>query len=89
MSTCAWCVKGIDRALRRGAREERSGAARAARIRTRSHRQDGFQLVFLIVWDFIKYARDRDIPVGRAGVRPSARSFVLLKITDLDPISSS
>ena len=35
----------LDRALRRRAREERSGAARAARVRARRNRQDGLQLV--------------------------------------------
>ena len=34
----------------------------------------GFASYFLIVWDFIKYARDNGIPVGRAAARRSARS---------------
>jgi DNA polymerase-3 subunit alpha len=47
----------------------------------------GFASYFLIVWDFIKYARDRDIPVGPG--RGSAVGSVVsysLRITDLDPI---
>jgi DNA polymerase-3 subunit alpha len=47
----------------------------------------GFPSYFLIVWDFIKYARDRDIPVGPG--RGSAVGSIVaycLKITDLDPI---
>jgi DNA polymerase-3 subunit alpha len=47
----------------------------------------GFSSYFLIVWDFIKYARDRDIPVGPG--RGSAVGSIVaycLKITDLDPI---
>jgi DNA polymerase-3 subunit alpha len=47
----------------------------------------GFASYFLIVWDFIKYARDQDIPVGPG--RGSAVGSVIsycLRITDLDPI---
>ena len=42
---------------------------------------------FLIVWDFIRYARDRGIPVG-PGRGSSAGSLVAycLKITDVDPL---
>jgi hypothetical protein len=47
----------------------------------------GFSSYFLIVWDFIKYARDRDIPVGpgRGSAVGSLASYCL-RITDLDPI---
>jgi DNA-directed DNA polymerase III PolC len=47
----------------------------------------GFPSYFLIVWDFIKFARDRDIPVGpgRGSAVGSLVSYVL-KITDMDPI---
>lgn len=42
---------------------------------------------FLIVWDFIRYARDRSIPVG-PGRGSSAGSLVAysLRITDVDPL---
>jgi DNA polymerase III subunit alpha len=42
---------------------------------------------FLIVWDFIKYARDNDIPVG-PGRGSGAGSIVAyaLKITDVEPL---
>jgi DNA polymerase-3 subunit alpha len=42
---------------------------------------------FLIVWDFIKYARDHEIPVGpgRGSAVGSVVSYCL-KITDLDPL---
>ncbi len=48
----------------------------------------GFASYFLIVWDFIKYARDRGIPVG-PGRGSAVGSLVAycLKITDLDPIA--
>jgi DNA polymerase III subunit alpha len=47
----------------------------------------GFASYFLIVWDFIKYARDHGIPVGpgRGSAAGSVVSYVL-QITDLDPL---
>jgi len=47
----------------------------------------GFASYLLIVWDFIKFARDRDIPVGpgRGSAVGSVVSYVL-RITDLDPL---
>jgi len=47
----------------------------------------GFVAYFLIVWDFIKYARDNGIPVG-PGRGSAAGSIVayVLHITDIDPI---
>jgi DNA polymerase-3 subunit alpha len=47
----------------------------------------GFASYFLIVWDFIKFARDRDIPVGpgRGSAVGSLASYCL-RITDLDPL---
>jgi DNA polymerase-3 subunit alpha len=43
---------------------------------------------FLIVWDFIRYARERGIPVG-PGRGSAAGSFVAycLRITDVDPMA--
>ena len=47
----------------------------------------GFSSYFLIVWDFVKYARDCGIPVG-PGRGSAVGSLVAycLKITDLDPL---
>ncbi len=47
----------------------------------------GFASYFLIVWDFIKYARDHGIPVGpgRGSAVGSVVSYCL-HITDLDPL---
>ncbi|MEO6834304.1 MAG: DNA polymerase III subunit alpha, partial [Candidatus Tumulicola sp.] len=47
----------------------------------------GFASYFLIVWDFIKYARDNGIPVG-PGRGSAVGSLVAycLQITDLDPL---
>ena len=48
----------------------------------------GYASYFLIVWDFIKFARDRDIPVG-PGRGSAVGSLVAycLRITDLDPLA--
>lgn len=50
-------------------------------------RDMGFVDYFLIVWDFIRYAKDNDIPVG-PGRGSGAGSIVAyaLRITDIDPI---
>ncbi|MBX3282168.1 MAG: DNA polymerase III subunit alpha [Acidobacteria bacterium] len=47
----------------------------------------GFPGYFLIVWDFIRYAREQNIPVG-PGRGSAAGSLVAycLRITDVDPI---
>ena len=46
-----------------------------------------FSGYFLIVWDFIRYAKERDIPVG-PGRGSAAGSLVAyaLEITDIDPL---
>lgn len=47
----------------------------------------GFAAYFLIVWDFIKFARENDVPVGpgRGSAAGSLIAFVL-GITNIDPI---
>ncbi|HYN22658.1 MAG TPA: DNA polymerase III subunit alpha, partial [Thermoanaerobaculia bacterium] len=47
----------------------------------------GFEGYFLVVWDFIRYARTNDIPVGpgRGSAAGSVASWAL-KITDIDPL---
>jgi DNA polymerase III subunit alpha len=47
----------------------------------------GFLSYFLIVWDFIRYAKDNGVPVGpgRGSAAGSLTSF-LLGITDIDPL---
>ena len=49
----------------------------------------GFAAYFLIVWDFIKYARENKIPVG-PGSGSAAGSLVAyaLGITNIDPIQA-
>ncbi len=50
----------------------------------------GYVDYFLIVWDFINYAKENDIPVGpgRGSAAGSIVSYAL-KITDIDPIRYS
>ncbi|MEP6635208.1 MAG: DNA polymerase III subunit alpha [Acidobacteriota bacterium] len=50
-------------------------------------RQMGFPGYFLVVWDFVRYARDHSIPVG-PGRGSAAGSLVAycLEITDIDPL---
>jgi DNA polymerase III subunit alpha len=52
-------------------------------------RRVGFAGYFLIVWDFIRYARERGVPVG-PGRGSAAGSLVAysLRITDIDPIEN-
>jgi DNA polymerase-3 subunit alpha len=52
-------------------------------------RRVGFAGYFLIVWDFIRYAREQRIPVG-PGRGSAAGSLVAwaLRITDIDPIEN-
>ncbi|MBZ0114257.1 MAG: DNA polymerase III subunit alpha [Thermoanaerobaculia bacterium] len=47
----------------------------------------GFPGYFLIVWDFMRYAREQDIPVGpgRGSAAGSLVSYAL-RITDIDPL---
>ena len=49
----------------------------------------GFESYFLIVWDFVKYAKDNGIAVGpgRGSAAGSIVSYVL-HITDVDPLAS-
>lgn len=60
-----------------------------ARIRTEIEtiNKMGFPGYFLIVWDFMRYAREQNIPVG-PGRGSAAGSLVAycLEITDIDPI---
>src|ERR1700742_491560 len=52
-------------------------------------KQMKFAGYFLIVWDFIKYARDHDIPVG-PGRGSAAGSLVgyVMEITNIDPLQN-
>ncbi len=50
-------------------------------------RKMGFAGYFLIVWDFIKYARESGIPVGPGrGSAAGSLAAYCLRITDIDPL---
>src|SRR5271167_3636088 len=52
-------------------------------------RQMQFAGYFLIVWDFIRYAREHNIPVGPGrGSAAGALVAYALRITDIDPLQS-
>jgi DNA polymerase-3 subunit alpha len=78
------CAKGV---------AERFGAAPAPAVRERLDRElgvierMGFTAYFLIVWDFIRYAREAGVPVG-PGRGSAAGSLVayVLGIVDVDPL---
>ena len=72
-----------------GASRSRSGAVSASvsRASSRSSSEMGFAGYFLIVWDFIRYAREQKIP-GGPGTRLGGRlaGAYALRITDIDPL---
>jgi DNA polymerase III subunit alpha len=86
---------GLDRRLEELRRLNGPGLARfgadAYRQRLASElriiEEMGFAGYFLVVWDFIKHARERDIPVGpgRGSAAGSLVSYAL-RITDIDPL---
>jgi DNA polymerase-3 subunit alpha len=80
----------------RGLVKRYGGRARSPEVRRRLEFElgtigkMGFADYFLIVWDFVKYAKDRKIAVG-PGRGSAAGSIVAyaLEITDLDPLQYS
>ena len=84
-ATCAVLLRGIGKALPRAPQGAR--VARAARFRAGVLSKTGFTSYFLIVWDFIHYARRNGIPVGpgRGSAAGSLIAYVL-GITNLDPL---
>jgi DNA polymerase-3 subunit alpha len=84
--------------LARGGLEERLAAPRARRHRPAEYWQRlehelgvihamGFEGYFLVVWDFIRFARENGIPVGpgRGSAAGSVAAWAL-RITDIDPL---
>jgi DNA polymerase-3 subunit alpha len=51
--------------------------------------QTGLALYFLIVWDFISYARRRGIPFGLRGSAAGSIVSYSLRITDIDPLANN
>jgi DNA polymerase-3 subunit alpha len=88
-------LDGFERRLRHWTELERQGRLKAPIETYRARLESEIEMVlrmgfpgyFLIVWDFIKYARDQGIPVG-PGRGSAAGSLVAycLQITDVDPL---
>ena len=82
------CEEGLLR--RYGARGREPEVRRRLDFELETIAKMGFADYFLIVWDFVKYAKDRKIAVG-PGRGSAAGSIVAyaLEITDLDPLEYS
>ncbi len=81
---CGLCKKGMAARYPQG---EPSGARERLEFELATIEKMGFASYFLIVWDFVKFARDNDIAVG-PGRGSAAGSLVsyCLGITDIDPL---
>jgi DNA polymerase-3 subunit alpha len=79
------CREGLDR--RYGAGQWPSEAEDRLRFELNTIQEMGFSSYFLIVWDYIKWARDNGVAVGpgRGSAAGSLVAFAL-RITDLDPL---
>ncbi|MDP9486854.1 MAG: DNA polymerase III subunit alpha, partial [Actinomycetota bacterium] len=82
------CERGLVR--RYGERAKSEEVRRRLEFELSTIGKMGFADYFLIVWDFVKYAKDRKIAVG-PGRGSAAGSIVAyaLEITDLDPLQYS
>jgi DNA polymerase-3 subunit alpha len=82
-------TRGLDERLGDGRPRRRSRDEYWARLKGELEiiHSVGFQGYFLVVWDFIRFARDSRIPVG-PGRGSAAGSLVAysLRITDVDPL---
>ena len=80
---------GLRQRLQKGVVRAHSDEAYQARLEEELDiiRKMGFPGYFLVVWDFIKHAREEDIPVGpgRGSAAGSLVSYTL-GITDIDPL---
>ena len=80
------CYEGLERRFGERAKEPALRERLAFELDVLS--KTGFTSYFLIVWDFIHYAKSHDIPVGpgRGSAAGSLIAYVL-GITDLDPLA--
>jgi DNA polymerase III subunit alpha len=79
------CYEGLER--RFGARAQEPELRQRLDYELGVLEKTGFTSYFLIVWDFIHYAKTHDIPVGpgRGSAAGSLIAYVL-EITDIDPL---
>ena len=84
-SRSAWC--GCSNSQAPDACGSRSTSSRRLDYEIAMIRKMGYSGYFLIVWDFIRYAREEGIPVG-PGRGSAAGSLVAwcMRITDVDPL---
>lgn len=77
----------LERCNRKSAQEIEPAYKQRLDYELKMIQQMGFSTYFLVVWDYIKYARDNHIPVG-PGRGSAAGSLVAyaLKITNIDPV---
>ena len=87
----SWFVKEVERGLRRALpRRHPRPRAQAGGLRDRGHhRQMGFPGYFLVVADFINWAKDNGIRVGPGrGSGAGSMCAYAMRITDLDPLAA-
>ncbi|MDZ7961160.1 MAG: DNA polymerase III subunit alpha [Aulosira sp. DedQUE10] len=77
----------LDRLNRKSRNEVDSTYKERLEYELKMIQQMGFSKYFLVVWDYIKFARDNNIPVG-PGRGSAAGSLVAyaMKITNIDPV---
>ena len=81
--------EGLERRLADGRRRRNPEAEYRSRLETELAiiHSMGFDGYFLVVWDFIKYAREHAIPVGPGrGSAAGSLAAYSLRITDIDPL---
>ncbi len=80
-------AEGLEQRLKAGAAGDHDRYRRRLREELATINKMGYAGYFLIVWDIIRFARSREIPVGPG--RGSAAGSVVayaLRITDIDPL---
>ena len=65
---------------------ERVRPASAWSTSSRSSARPGFSAYILLVWDFVAWAREQEIPCGPRGSAAGSIILYLLGIADVDPI---
>ncbi len=81
--------RGLERRLADGRARRAAPAEYQARLQLELGiiHSMGFDGYFLVVWDFITYAREHDIPVGPGrGSAAGSLAAYALRITDIDPL---
>lgn len=79
------CLQGLRR--RYGDRADDSEIRQRLEMEMEVITKTGFVDYFLIVWDFIRYAKEQGVPVGPGrGSAAGAMVAYVLEITDLDPL---